>query len=418
MNTFRIQDLTSDTYFSSNLYIDPGFLVAIPEVPLTQETIDSLKQWGFLQLVSQGKIVEAPSVKKLSTKKAVVIDEDDDSIGLEDENRKPSILELREMIEKAQKGLKSLSSSRRSVDIYDSVKDLYDLYSQYIECIYTHYSTNKSLEIDEISDVMRELCVFIKEYKAYILRINPSFEARNKNFIVIHSLRTAVIAVTMAEQLVMAMPKIIELCIACILHEIGMIKLPPQVYLNNKPLTPAEKAQLLTHPIMSYTIIKEAKFPLSIQLAALEHHERENGAGYPRHMRGEQISNFAKIIAVACSFEAISAPRNYKEDRTTYDAMIEILKNPNHQYDDTVLKSLLFSLSLYPVGSYVYLGSGKIAQVVEAIPSSPKTPIIQVLGEEDNDGNPLTVKSNDTDYKIVRVLNKREATDLLKQINS
>ena len=221
----------------------------------------------------------------------------------------------------------------------------------------------------------------------------------------------------MADQLIMAMPKVIELCISCILHEIGMIRLPPQVYLNNKPLTAPEKAKLLTHPIISYNIIKEAKFPLSIQLAALEHHERENVTGYPRHIKGEQISNFAKIIAVACSFEAISAPRSYKEDRTTYDAMLEILKNTNKQYDEGALRALLFSMSFYPIGSYLYLSNGKIAQVVEAIPSSPKTPMIEVIGAEDEDGNPLITKADGEKYKIVRVLNKREAIDLLKQLN-
>ena len=93
-----------------------------------------------------------------------------------------------------------------------------------------------------------------------------------------------------------------------------------------------------------------------------------------------------------------------------------MLKNDNHQYDDTVVKALLFCLSLYPIGAYVYLSNGKIAQVTDVNPGMPKNPIVQVIGETEKDGSPKTIQTNDTDMKIIRVMNKQEANDVLKAL--
>ena len=216
----------------------------------------------------------------------------------------------------------------------------------------------------------------------------------------------------------MPMSKMVELGVASLLHEIGMIRLPPQLYINNKKLNAGERAKLFTHPIITYNILKDSNFPLSIQLGVLEHHERENGTGYPRHLSGGQISMYSKIIAVACSFEAITTPRKYKEEHTAYEAMIEMLKNVNHSYDDTVVKALLVSMSLFPIGTYVYLSNGKVAQVCDVQPTNPKNPIVQILGEANEDGSPKTVQTDDATIKIVRVMNKQEVEDVLKALDS
>jgi HD-GYP domain-containing protein (c-di-GMP phosphodiesterase class II) len=215
----------------------------------------------------------------------------------------------------------------------------------------------------------------------------------------------------------MPLSKLVELGVTCILHEIGQIRLPPQLYMTDKPLSPSEKAQIATHTLLGFNILKDNNFPLAIQLGVLEHHERENGTGYPRHLQGTKISLYAKIISVACSFEAITAPRHYKEARTTYDGMIEMLRNESHQYDETVIKALLYCLSIFPIGAYVYLSNGKIAQVTDVNPNDPRNPVVQVLGETEEDGSPKTIQTDGSTMKIIRVLNKQEATDILNALN-
>ena len=170
------------------------------------------------------------------------------------------------------------------------------------------------------------------------------------------------------------------------------------------------------HTVLSYNILKENDFPLSIQIGVLEHHERENGKGYPRHIDGTKLSLYGKILAVSCSFEAISSPRHYKAAKSSYEAMIEMLSNQDKQYNEIVIKALVQALSLFPIGAYVYLSNGKIAQVTEANNTDPRTPIVQILGEKNEVGNPKSVQTDMGSCKIVRVLSKEELEAVLKTL--
>ncbi len=230
-------------------------------------------------------------------------------------------------------------------------------------------------------------------------------------------MRSTVIAIVIALQLRFSLSKIVDLGVCCILHEIGQIRLPPQLYMTDRRLSPSEKQKLATHAVLGFNIAKENNFPTQIQLGILEHHERENRSGYPRRLEGSQIDIFAKIIGVACTFEAITAPRHFRQARSSYAAMVEILKNEGKQFDDTVIKALLYSLSLFPIGAWVYLVNGKIAQVTDASPDSPGNPIVSLLGEKDSFGNPITIQTDNDKNKIVRVLNKQETQDMLKTMN-
>ena len=96
--------------------------------------------------------------------------------------------------------------------------------------------------------------------------------------------------------------------------------------------------------------------------------------------------------------------------------MVEMLKNENRQYDETVIKALLYSISLFPIGTYVYLSNGETAQVIDVNPDNPKNPIVQLLGEKDADGSPKTLQTDDNDIKIMRPIDKQELEDVLKTL--
>lgn len=451
MNTYEISELKPNTYFNKPLMLDKSFLLVMPPSPLTGEQIRALKEWNFTQVYTEGKIsiaqtaeAEAVQNKKSAVsdpaKKAVLgktesvdlseyLDESDDRLTVPPPQKpepKPTVTEEPEIPVKkenafalAQENINhKIMAEADDKKKFEIVQAVYKEYMTYINAMFTRYATHKELNIKEISETVGELCTFVRENTRYILRISPSYEARNKNFLVTHSMRSTVLAITIGLQLNMNADKLIELGVAGILHELGQIRLPPQLYMNDKPLTPMEKSQMMTHTILGFNILKEANFPLSIQLGVLDHHERETGTGYPRHLTGENISLYGKIIAVACSFEAITTPRHYKEAKTTYEAMIELLRNENHQYDDTVVKALLYSMSLYPIGAYVYLANGKAAQVTDVTPGNPRNPVVQIMGEEDADGNPITVQTNETNLKILRQMNEKESADLIAALKT
>lgn len=402
MSTVKLENLKSDLSFNGDLQLDKNFILLPAKAVVSDDLIKVLTDWNFTEFQCSEEVPDFSSSqeKKQDTKAS-------------SESKVSTVKDsVKQALAKA-KTSEWISTERSKMN---SVQTVYNEYMNYINSVYTHYATHKKIDFQELSDTVKDLCVFIKDNKRYVLRITPSAEARSKNFLVIHSMRSTVLAITVGLELHMALSKLIELGISCILHEIGMLRLPPQLYMTDKPLTAAEKAQIMTHPHTGFNILKDLEFPLSILLGVLEHHEKENGLGYPRHLPGNKITTYAKIISVACSFEAITAPREYKSERTTFDAMVEMLKNPNGQYDSTVIKALLYSLSLYPIGAYVCLQNGKIGIVTDVSPNNPKNPIVQLANERNEDGTVKAIQTDDNQNRIVRVLSKEEQQQVQKDM--
>ncbi len=391
-------------FFTEDAFLDKKFLLVTPGVPVTSQLSRALRDWDFLKMYSEGVVSEQPVTKRTEA----AADSKKEAEGAPQKAAKPDK-------EEAQDDTVDYSQPLSDETRFALVEKAYQEYQDFIAEIYTRYATRKELQLQAISDRVKELCDFIKANKRFVLRIQPSQENRDKNYLVVHAMRSTVYALVIGLQMKFPIHKLIELGVATILHEIGMIRLPPQLYMGNKALSPPEKNAILTHPVISYNILREFSFPLNICLGVLEHHERENGEGYPRKLTKEKISLYAKIIAVACSYEAVTAPRPYKEARDAYTGIIDIMKNQGKQYDETVIRALLFSLSLYPIGLYVLLSNDKVGQVTDVNPENPRYPIVQLVNELKPDGTPRVIETSEYGITVARPLTREEGDVYLKK---
>lgn len=403
MDTITAESLHENLTFTGDLMIDSTFVLLPQTAPVTNELLKAINEWEFDSFYCEGNLSLGGDI---GISVSTTADE------IKDENQPKMGESLKAAIERS-KNIQFDNSDKARMDM---VQKVYEEYMNYIESVFTHYATHKEIDQDDLSETVKELCVFIKENKRYILRVNPEEEGSGKNFLVTHSMRTTVIAIAIALQLHMPLSKMIDLGVTSIIHEIGMLRLPPQIYMTDKKLTPGERSQILKHPVLGYSIAKDLNFPLTIQLGVLEHHEKENGTGYPQKKTGDKISTNAKIISVACSYEAISSARSYKTGRSTFEAIVELLQNRERSYDDSIIRGLLYTVSLFPIGSYVYLSDRKIAQVVDTNPDNPKAPIIQYLTEKEKDGSPKVASTGVNGLNIVRILSKQEEKDILELV--
>ena len=458
MKQYQLATIKDNAHFTSDVFIDENFLLLTSDLKFTPAIKKALMEWNFKVVYSDGievgdlgtdeESLDKPLPSKpplrespLSASRPVssASDSKGPALSMSLSQVKTEEVSLDEFMDTGSSSPKkapvvSMPSPAASASVpspsahsipqgneksrMEEVLHVYNEYMDYLNAIFRHYATHKELDLNEISSTAQKLCIFIKENQRYVLRIQPPEEKHAKNFLLAHCLRTAILAITIGLNLRMPLSKLVELTVACLLHEIGQIRLPPQLYITDRTLSAPERSQLQLHTILGCKILKENNFPLSIQLGVLEHHERENGTGYPSHLTGAKISQYAKIISVACSFEATTAPRHFREAKSTYAAMIEMLQNNQKQYDETVIKALLYSLSLFPIGAYVYLVNVKIGQVTDVNPRDPRNPIVQLLGTNDARGNPVSVQTDNGQMKIVRVLNKQEAADILKTLKA
>lgn len=417
MTQVQISELKEGQQFSTRLMLDKSFVLLDPEIPFSKALQKALLDWDFKTAYTEDKKNQQPQfspqqIIKKSSPIGTFEQVDFDPVTGEIITTKQERLNS-EVIETTDNATKQIQFADEEQKM-QIVQNVYDEYLKYIEKVFTRFVTHRELNQLDLFDAMKKLVIFTVQNKKYILRIQPKPETKaSKNFLVSHCLRSTIFSIIIGAQLKLPEPRLFELAVASSIHEIGQIRLPPQLYITDKPLSAQARAVLSTHVVLGFNILKENNFPPIIQLAVLEHHERENGSGYPRHLLSEKISTYGKILAVACAYEAISAPRQYKEAKSIYEAMVEMLQNSKKVYNEAAVKALVQALSLFPIGTYVYLSNGRIAQVVDANPDDPRTPLVQIVGEKNELGNPKVVMTDNERLRIVRVVNQSELKDIL-----
>ncbi|MEL3908250.1 MAG: HD-GYP domain-containing protein [Treponemataceae bacterium] len=389
MKTYNVTEIEDDSYFSNDLYLDDKFLLLIQELPFSLNLKKTLANWSFETVLCEGE--------NLKEKKEDLSDDFQFETFLENlESEKLS--KVKQIREEILTGVEA-----RFQEFLKNIEELHDTAKQGL-----------TLNVRNVADLAKELVDFVRENKKQILLIQPDAFSKDFDYIIIHEMRSSVFAIIIGLYLKFPMYRLIDLAIACLVHEIGMARIPPSVYNSKAPLTIKEKQILLTHPIISYNIVNTSSFSKPICLACLEHHERENGGGYPRRLDTNRISFYGKIIAVACSYEAATAPRPYRQAKNPTTVIMELVKNENKQYDDSVLKALLYSISFFPIGTYVVLSDGRAAQVVDVNPDDPRFPIVKILGELSPSGGPKIIGTNKISVYITRTISKEEAETMIE----
>jgi putative nucleotidyltransferase with HDIG domain len=127
-----------------------------------------------------------------------------------------------------------------------------------------------------------------------------------------HQNRVARIAVLIAKELGWAEEKIRGLYMAALVHDIGKVAIPSEILTKPTKLTDLEMQLVRQHPETGYQILKDIPFSWPIAKIVLQHHECLNGSGYPNGIKGDEILDEAKLIAVADTIEAMASHRPYR----------------------------------------------------------------------------------------------------------
>ncbi|MDR2344295.1 MAG: HD-GYP domain-containing protein [Spirochaetaceae bacterium] len=359
MNFFPINDIPVNYFFSEPIYVDDGFILTSQEMPFTLELKNALKEWNFDKVRSEGQPQENHhNGTKAQSKKA---------------------------------GLLSLNDGTKLADAMVFYAD----FQRFAEDIFTRAASNGRISYEIVAEKIRDVCEEIKVNRRFLLQVQKDIKAEgNYDFLAVHSVKSTIISIIIGSYLKLPAHRLIELGIAALLHEIGMVKLPPHIVQSGSELSTKDRNMLMLHPTIGFELLKSLDFPMVINAAALEHHERENGSGYPHKLSGDKIGLYGKIIAVACSYEAITAKRPHKDARGGHEGITDLLRNEGKRYNESIIRALVFSLSIYPIGQFVLLSNGSRAQVVDVNPADPRFPIVQVLDEKNLDGQNKIIETN------------------------
>jgi diguanylate cyclase (GGDEF)-like protein/putative nucleotidyltransferase with HDIG domain len=158
-----------------------------------------------------------------------------------------------------------------------------------------------------------------------------------------HSQTVGALCELMAKQLGLPEARVERVRLAGILHDIGKIGVPDSILGKPSPLTPEEQAHMRRHPELGARILGSKELD-DVRGWVLAHHERPDGTGYPKGLKGDEIPIEASILAVADAFEAMTSDRVYRASLGEDIARRELLDGAGTQFDADVVDALLTAL--------------------------------------------------------------------------
>jgi HD-GYP domain-containing protein (c-di-GMP phosphodiesterase class II) len=172
---------------------------------------------------------------------------------------------------------------------------------------------------------------------------------------------------------------LVGLALAGLLHDVGMLQLPESLLSNPAKLGEEDRAKIRQHPELGFQMLSKlgAQYAWLAQVAWQEH-ERWNGLGYPRGLKGEQIHEYARIIGIVDIFDALVSPRPYRRRMLPHEAIRELLTAEKSSFPNQIIKALVQQFSLFPLGTMVQLNTGEVGVVTQLNPRYPLRPVVSV----------------------------------------
>lgn len=193
-----------------------------------------------------------------------------------------------------------------------------------------------------------------------------------------HCLNVSLICHVLAKWLNMTEEQIHLATLCGLLHDVGKIKIPDEIIKKPAKLTTDEFSIIKTHPLEGYRMLQKQHVNKHVENAALMHHERCDGSGYPHGLTGSQIDTYAKMVAIADVYEAMTAPRVYRGPMCPF-IVIDIFETEGLQkYEPAFIMTFLENIVNTYLGSTVKLSNGESGEVVFINKQRLARPIVKV----------------------------------------
>lgn len=265
-------------------------------------------------------------------------------------------------------------------------------------------------DISIVIDQLLEECFKKPTFVASITRIK-----NNEDYELSHAMNVGILNMSLARKIGMDIDEMRLIGIGGLLHDIGKVKIPPEILVKPDKLTDKEFKLVKLHPYFGLKMLR-GRFPKGVLDCVAFHHEKADGSGYPFRLKDAQIPKYAKITSVSDVYDAMTSDKVYRDGTPAYKAISEMLKSAGLQFNSVIIKLFIEIMGGYPPGTLVLLDSGELAVVFKENPKDPPYPIVIVVSDRDqkpvspyifdlNDYNLLTKKPYKT---IITALDRKK----------
>jgi putative nucleotidyltransferase with HDIG domain len=198
-----------------------------------------------------------------------------------------------------------------------------------------------------------------------------------------HSLNVAVLALILGSQAGLGQVKMRSLGMGALFHDLGKANIPKKVLKKETPLTKPEQALVRLHPKYGMDMVSRCgNFPPDAVQVIHQHHEALDGTGYPDGLKGEAISQLARITAIVDYYDKLCNNPVPQKSLTPYQALSHMYKERKEQLDPKLLVLFIRCLGIYPPGTIVQLNNQALGLVISVNSSNPLKPSLLIYDQD------------------------------------
>ena len=280
--------------------------------------------------------------------------------------------------------------TRKSKESLSEIKKTYEDMVLHLMLIMDEIKEGKSIAGGKIGSLGEIIADLLRADSNMLLSLVHIFSylGKQEDFLYAHSVNASILATNLGLAYGLGRADLISLCMSALVHDIGYLKVPRDIINKPAKLTREEFDLVKKHTIYGVELLSKIEgIPESASEVVHQHHEKVDGSGYPNGKRGDEISRFSKIVAIAEVYEAITHPRPYRKEKIIpYQAVKTIVQKERDTFEPEFVKIFLNSVSPYPPGSFILLNNGVIGRVYGVNKGLPLRPVVEIFF--DSDGRP------------------------------
>lgn len=355
IKTYAVKDLKPDMVTQEDVKTKGGQLIVPKGTALTSRLISRM---AFYNIPSA--VVLVPDTEEVPESKAAA----------EPAPEAPEVKQSVPLAAYSQKVMQSKEFQRFQIDYSKTIASIHSVFDAYL-------LQGQNLDLDTILTETNEL---YHSCRTTLELFDMLHNMRSmEDSVYAHSLNVALIARRIGHWLKFDRETQDTLTLAGLLHDIGKLKIPPEIL--NKPgkFTDEEFALVKQHPKLGYDLLKSLPLDTRIKKAALSHHERCDGSGYPMGLTQDDTDDFAMIIAIADVYDAMTAARSYRAPLCPFQVIDNFEREGLSKYKPAYILTFLSHVASTYQNNRVMLSDGRTANIVMLNDKHLSKPIVQLL---------------------------------------
>lgn len=216
------------------------------------------------------------------------------------------------------------------------------------------------------------------------------------HYIFTHSFNVTLYALAIGLKLNIPDKQLEALGLGALLHDVGKMLIPLDTLMKPGKLTTEEYEMVKKHTTDGFNLLRNLpNIPLTAAHCTLQHHERLDGSGYPRGIKGDDIHLFGKILAVADVFDAVTTNRVYRQAMLPHEGLEILYAGTGRHFEPKMVEAFRNAVAIYPVGLTVTFNDGRTGVVARQNQGYCDRPIVRILEENGHE-----VESYEFDLKV------------------